>query len=1110
MTMTKNKLRRVATASMVGAFTIGLASCRGAVDNHGTIDMEKTYASVGDFSVTYGDIWNELKWTSHEVLEEQITNVVLTKYINNIDVVLNKTASDLTDDEKKNLGFDENNEFNEEKFKKVKDSYEKRIVDYVVQDIYNFTYEQNNYWDKFKDLKHSDIDLLEAKYVDELYNNYLVDTFKDGTKISSAIKNSTYKDYDDLFDTYLKLGKEFSQIYYPLYAKELLAVSKLKEDVDKALEDDTDPDDTQWGYYTSSKYVDKFKSEYTNNFDLNAVIINFANTDELESTLRAFGLKLNSDKLYFIHDSKDSKYELVSGAMHYEDYIDYYNTFKTSDLGNTTDDNGNQISTIVNPNAVLEIYIQIYNYLYGGFKEKLSSNFNFTTDVTQLNNLRKLTKEILDKYSSPEGDKTTEDLLEDAKATLKANNNDQTYFSKEDLKDKYGDTFATYMYEQLTLDSSDTCFSTSSQSTNLGTTLAYKIDEYTDYKDSEKVEDETLVYFANWYKEEDRSSYDIIDLIKNTDKYPTLMDDLLALLMQDDITSTKISTYLSDEIKETKVKIYNEACEISYAAKNTDYSKTISGNSNSNVLATIEYDGTVYNLNIKSDNEDSSSIKVPGKNEGFGVFDYLNTKSGTTVAVNLLSSQIVKTTSEYEKTNKDRSSYEKYIENILYAFSNDAYSSNGYPSTIGKYNFLMLYFHTPDIDKIIDDYYRVQSAQGFLLTDYSSDKVINFMKRYTDLATENYFSLGGTRLVVYLDLDDDGKADDVNDWADLQVKEFNDNTEYFVSKKANITFGEVAKLLVQDIYTKISDSTDSHSNKLLAIVEEFNKTAKVDYEDNEISSEKSWAKYRHLGFIVTTEDFTVTNSSLDVDFDLKQRLFDYARGYSEDTNGNVTAKYQYFINNSVPTCYIEPLNVTLENVADDKTIIKTNDGYNLILVTEGTPNSSAKFEKKDNKEGILENIIVLYNDKPIKISDVYNDTDILNANQIKLYILDYALNGASTLSPASTSGAISTYLEPVVKRFAAEETQRIILLNYIAKKTNKSGELYDVITFAEEGLNGSNGIFDKLITMYRRSADEYIDIYNDTTKTSQIFDYEENGNTITWWDSIQNLLKEEA
>ena len=132
--MTKNKLRQMATATMAGALAIGLASCRGATDNTGTLNVNETYASVGDFSVTYGDIWNELKWNSHEVLEEQITNVVLTKFINRIDIALAKNASDLTDSDKEALGFGEGNEYSQEAFEKLKTKYEKRLVDYVVQD----------------------------------------------------------------------------------------------------------------------------------------------------------------------------------------------------------------------------------------------------------------------------------------------------------------------------------------------------------------------------------------------------------------------------------------------------------------------------------------------------------------------------------------------------------------------------------------------------------------------------------------------------------------------------------------------------------------------------------------------------------------------------------------------------------------------------------------------------------------------------------------------------------------------------------------------------------------------------------------------------------------
>ena len=311
MTMTKKTLRRAVTASLASAFAISLASCSAASDNHGKIDLDAIYASSGDYSVSYGDIWNELKWKSNEVLDTQITNVVLNKYINRISIVLSKDSNSLTGEDKEALGFDiENNVYSDDAYNKMKENYEERIVDYVVQDIYNFTYQTDNYWDNFESLEHVDIDTLEAKYVDEIYSEYLVDTI-DGVELLKLIQKADYKDYKDNFANYLKLAKGLSQIYYPLYAKELLAYVGLEEDIEEADKDDTDADDDQWGYYAVSKYVSKFKDEYTNNYDMSAIIINFANSSEMEDTLRAFGLKFNGMNLYYIYDSMDTnKYTL--------------------------------------------------------------------------------------------------------------------------------------------------------------------------------------------------------------------------------------------------------------------------------------------------------------------------------------------------------------------------------------------------------------------------------------------------------------------------------------------------------------------------------------------------------------------------------------------------------------------------------------------------------------------------------------------------------------------------------------------------------------------------------------------------------------------------------
>lgn len=1096
--MTKKTLRRAVTASLAGAFAISLASCSAASDNHGLLNTEETYASVGDYSVTYGDIWNELKWSSSDVLNTQITNVVLNKYINRISIVLSKDASALTDDDKKALGFDSDNEYTDDAYNKIKETYEERIVDYVVQDIYNFTYSTTNYWDNFDSLKKVEIDTLEHKYADEIYQEYLVKEV-DGEEILKLIQKADYKNYDENTANYLKLAKGLSQIYYPLYAKELLAYAGLEDSIAEADKNDTNADDDQWGYYSVSSYVSKFKEKYTNNYDLSAVIINFADSSEMEQTLRAFGLKFNGKNLYYIYDSKDTeKYTLnADGYMTYEDYIKYYDEFSASNLNNGRDEDGNQMATVVSSQAILEIYIQIYNYVYGGYRTKLSSTYTGTI-YTQLNQLRRLTDEILEAYASPAAGTTVEEMLEAAKDKLTADNEDQTYFSAKDLKDKYGDSFKTYMYDTLKLTSNSTCYSMNGTSSSLGTSLAYKFAEYTNYVEREEVTDADLVHFAEWYNEDERSSSDITALLLDTETYPSLSEDILEYLKKDDITSTAITNYLSDELKNASVKIYNEACEIKYSSDNTDYSNALSGASNSNILATISYDSKTWNLNIVADANDKDSILVPGTSTPFGVFDYLDAKSGSTTAVNLIANQIVKTTQEYKDANKDRDLYKKYIQNMLLTFANDYYSQSGYPASMGKYNFLMLYFHTADIDKIIDDYYRVNVASSKLLTDYSSDKLVSFMKKYVDIAEENYFSLGGTRLIVYLDADDDGKEDDVEDWQDMLVSDY-DSTSVFAGK----TFGEVAKEMICEIYNKISASTSAHTDAATALVSEIGASAKVVYEDNPISAENTWAVYRHLGLNVKTVEFTATNSTTDIDFNLKQRLYDYARGYSKDDAGNITKNYEYFLNNTYPTCYIEPIDVTDANVTTlaDNTIVATNDGFNLIMVTSGTTQASAKFTKTDNEEAIIENLVLLYNDKPVKITDIYNDDDLLNDNQIKFYILDNAINGSATLIPSTLKEVFSRYVSPVVTRFTGTETQRIILINYIENKTNSS------ITFTKEGYDE---VFNNLVAIAQRSADNYSFLYNDTTGTSNLYDYEDNGTVVTWWDSIKNLLKEAA
>ena len=107
-----NKPRRALTATMSLALLISLSSCSGATNTVGKLNAKDVYASAGNYSVTYGELWNELKWDAATVIEQQVTNVVLYDYIDKITLVVDNQYSELSEDDKENVGSETEEEFN--------------------------------------------------------------------------------------------------------------------------------------------------------------------------------------------------------------------------------------------------------------------------------------------------------------------------------------------------------------------------------------------------------------------------------------------------------------------------------------------------------------------------------------------------------------------------------------------------------------------------------------------------------------------------------------------------------------------------------------------------------------------------------------------------------------------------------------------------------------------------------------------------------------------------------------------------------------------------------------------------------------------------------------
>ena len=1146
------KSRRLATATLGVGLVVALTSCSGATNKYGNIPS-KVYASSGEYKLTYKELWNELQWQADDVIEEQVTNVVLQSYVNNITAVDNATkVSDLTDKVIKSLGIDTKlADGGEKQFQEIKEWYENNLIDYVILDIYNFNYNDEGYDENMESVGKTSMHKLEIKYVDEIYQTYHVDKVTyNGTEYQLSdlvvgVYDADKKEYKDGHSKsdYLKIARsdELKSVYYKIFAQKLLAYDKHREDVFDDDEEDSDYDDTVLGHYNYSSYATKFKTQYVNQNDLELILLNFSSSSEFEDTLMAFGLKFYNGKLYYIKDKTNN--------MTFTEYTTYY-----ENVVSNTDQLNTQYGAICVDNtsyaAILEIYVQLYNYIYSGYRNPIQTkNINYGVsegmkgdldEKYSLDNLRFLTQDIIADYSAGNDKELRDNAISNIEDALKdATSEDDTriVYTSDELQD-LNTTVFNQAYNTLDADKMSKCYSTSTVSGSNGNYLIYKLKELENMKDGEEIDEKTLAY-SKWYdevydREGEVSNYEIVTYILENDdnldelggySYGSLKYTLEDLLIKEDLASeSTINSYVTDEGNDCSIKIYNEAAEISYAAAHSSYSKVVKKNSNKNVLATIKYDGTKYNLYIYADENTKTKKAVCklGSDEALGVFNYLENKSGASTAVTLLTNKMIKKTQAYKDTKKDYDDYEDLLDNILLNFSNDGYSSSGYPSSIGKYDFLMLYFHTAKIKKIINNYYRVNAATSKLLTDYSSDELIEFIKDYTDTAYEKYFSLGATRFVVYFDGDDDGKADDIKEWYDKRV---DSTSEFYQKEKAEdeqMTFEEVAKQLIYDVYTIISASTGSHTDEISTLVDEINNSAKVNYRSNPIKSETLWAKYRHLGLKVMTEDITATNTSTDISFAIKQRLYDYSRGYSEDEDGNKTQYYEYFLENSdnknVPTCYIEPIDYTDVDVDSDK-IIESSDGYNLLLVTSGTYRASAKWLEKDDKTNILTNLALIYNKNVIKIDSIYSTDDeegnLFTLNQIKLYLLDYVINGSSTLMPSELSDAISAFLSPVVTRYTGDETQRIILLTYI-KNTTKQGDdkLIDVIKFDNEDYNGENGYFNRYMEIAEKVADDYSYIYGDqetiekygieidTTNTYDIYSY----NGQSWWEHIKSIV----
>lgn len=960
----RQPLRRIVSLILVFAITIALCSCTNTYGRYpsGNIDVDKTYLSLGTNKVTYGDLWNELRYSTVNLLENKVEESIVDSYLENVKGVMEGTIAD----------------------EALKTNYTERLEELAILSIYSITDVEN-------------LDSISTKQKSILVNKY-VDTI--------------YVNYGDVIDPNDLLNGKYELVYKYFYldlAKKLFSFDKLEEEI---AEHDKDLDEDEDAYYSDSTIRNYYSSNYKNVGDVEAVMIRFTNEEEVTSTLKAFGIKTYKNALYYIDKPEMSWYEY---SKFYDDLEINLNSSSQNDYVINVDVTGGEA-------AILQLYIEIYNYIYTYRDEKLT-NTNPSWSALESQDRRTVTSQILDLYTNKDEGPTLTDINDLIKDSEYVN------FKSKAFSDVSA-SFKTYVYETLTAalddsdDSDDISYSTSGRAYGDYYYLVFKLNQVAD--EEKLCEDE-----------EDE------DLITNE----TLKAKIIEDLKLDDITDSYVTSCMDKAKEDVKVYIFDTVLEISYSVNHEEYSKTRKSAKDADHLAQIEYDGNTYYLTISE------------------AFDELEKTNGSTTAIDILSKKVLKETDFYKSLGKDKE--EEYSENLstlLASFAQDAFTSYGYPASIGKYNFMILYFRSTEVNDIINNYYKIQETAAELLNNYENEGLLNIFQQYTLDAYNNYFDMTASRLLAYVDMDEDTSPDKDFDW----------NKK--ISNNSDITYAQKAQELIQLVLKFVKLSSETHATALESIVSEFNSTSRFNNglcspnesgEYNPTAPECTWAEYRKLGLSLKIDALAnISNASTesDVEIEVQVRLKEIYNSIS------------FRVDETIPTEYLD----TVNNAANS---FKSNSGFNLLLVTAATNPSSSEFENTDNS--LYTNIPLMFNKTVKYIETIQNEGKTPTLNQIKLYLYEFLETSNTTLTPTEISSALDAYFRPVYTRYSSSGTQREVLIYVLKDLTKKE------ISFES---NEAATRFENIMRINRTSEDNYL--ANDDL----------NNNFANWWENLENFF----
>ncbi|MFI3251669.1 MAG: hypothetical protein R3Y60_00875 [bacterium] len=690
-------VKRTLSVFLATVVMITLSGCAESTDKnpYGSLETTSIYAKSGDYSITVGDLYDELRHNSLGYLNQRMDEIVFDDYLNGD----NKTVDSTNEDQQLYVA--------EKILTDIHGTYDEEEI----EDINDFTKSQNI-----------------AKYADSMYlGGITIDTV-----------DLEYYNVDDIID--YGVVTKLWDAYSTEVAKYLYAIDVLTQEINEHNDEAEDNDDLDV-YFTDEEIATFFDNTYSYENDVQAIIIRFINQTEADAVLKKFGIKSFNGEWYLIQPPVNSTGQTDWSKWSNEsDYNEYYDEYTISQTNSGYSDS--PISVLGSETTILKIFVEIYNYIYTYRNELTYTNqLNGSGSNTNFLYYYNLMTSIIANDASTSGLATS---YENLVSTL--SNSDYTTFTKEKL-DTFSTSLTTYVHDTLRTEGEldeDTNevgsyiqYTASARSYNSNYYLIYKMTDAVtvDFYETSEDEDGNTVY---------EFDMDILASVVNVDSEETLYDQILNDLFDAELTDSYISNKATTRAENLTVTIYDSILDFYYEQSNTSY--TGSKGTDSDNIAKIVFNDGKDKWTIHISVEDTYAFLEPI----YGTY---------TATSKLFEQYIVDSTYYSDILDEEDSyqTYKDSVYFTLTYFANGSYESYGYPASIGKYAFMKNFYRTANIDEAID-YLMLQDAKREYFLDID-DSFYNEMFGFTSAAYDNFYSLNLSNILVYVDMDEDGIPD---------------------------------------------------------------------------------------------------------------------------------------------------------------------------------------------------------------------------------------------------------------------------------------------------------------------------------------------------------------